>query len=403
MVRHILLLLLCSSLSIGCGQDNPVDNGFDEDPTLQDGDSADPIKSVSPEDSIRAAIIDGLNRKVDSWIENGQVVGTEYMVFVGDELWVHEAKGWRDKENAVPMDLNTIFDIQSMTKPVVATGIFRLATQGLLDLDDPISKFIPTFAPHSTTIRQALTRTDGFTSSPISRQNYSTLTEAVDDLARIGPNTAPGSVFSRDPTDTMTLGAVIEHITGLSLDEYLGEEILSALGMNGQSYLHLNSGSAWRAEMSSVYQRFGGQTGDFVKVWSTDMPSIFTYFPAAAGIYSTTTEYAKFLQFWMDRGNIDGVQFIDEKYVDEALIQEPLSTALSTSYGTTPYGLHWDLGPGVLRPGTGIASYGHPGGFGTIGWIIPEKEIRVLYFTQSWGGQTHFQFVEEVIRLMGNS
>ena len=105
---------------------------------------------------------------------------------------------------------------------------------------------------------------------------------------------------------------------------------------------------------------------------------------------------------WLNRGRIGAVQYIDEKYVNEALTLEPLSMMVSTSYGQTPYGLHWDLGPSVLRPGTGIASFGHPGASGTIGWVVPEKELIILYFTQSGGGTTHYQFVEEAIKLLAN-
>lgn len=347
-------------------------------------------------DPALAAHLQAINEMVDRWIDNQEVVGTEYVIIQKGEIVLHEARGWRDREAERPMELNTIFQVRSMTKPVLATGVLLLVSEGLLDLEDRVSQHLLSFSSSPVTIRQLLTRTDGFTRTPFNAFNFPSLRDAVNELGRLGPDVQPGTVFSRDGTDSWTLGAIVQEVSEMKVEDFLQQRVLSAVGMTGDTYVELKENDTWRSRLSAVYQR--SESGDFLLTWSTQRASPFKFFPASAGIYTTPLEYAKFLALWMNEGRIGSTQFIPQTLVDEALILEPLSIEQATPFGTTPYGMHWDLGPGVLQQGTGIASFGHPGADGTIGWVVPERELLILYFTQSRGGSTHFQFVEEVIR-----
>jgi len=127
-------------------------------------------------DPALAAHLQAINEMVDRWIDNQEVVGTEYVIIQKGDTVLHQARGWRDREADLPMELNTIFQVRSMTKPVLATGVLLLASEGLLDLDDRVAQHLPSFSSSSATIRQLLTRTDGFTRTPINAFNSRKMT-----------------------------------------------------------------------------------------------------------------------------------------------------------------------------------------------------------------------------------
>lgn len=372
---------------LGCAGKPPVEVEMEDEVVEQEPEDQDPVLK---------AHLDALNGMVDQWVEAGAVVGAEYVIIEKGKVLLHEARGMRDREAGLPMQRHTIFQVQSMTKPILATGVLLLVSEGVLDLDDRVSHYLSSFSSNPVTIRQLLHRTDGFTQNPFSSRQYATLEDLVDALGRLGPDVAPGTVFSRNTTDTWTLGGVVQAVTEMPEKDFLWERVLSEVGMTVNTYREVGPDDPWRPRMSAVYERLS--SGQYQLVWSTDDPDRFRNFAGGGGIYTTPMEYAKFLTLWMNKGRIGSKQFIPESLVEEALILEPLSVQVTTSYGQTPYGMHWDLGPGILKPGTGVASFGHPGGDGTIGWVVPEKELIILYFTQSRKGTTHFLFVEEAIR-----
>ncbi len=176
----------------------------------------------------------------------------------------------------------------------------------------------------------------------------------------------------------------------MSVETFIQTRILDVIGMTEDTHMLLKADDSWKSRLSARY--FRTESGGFEKFWALEDPPPFPFFPASGGVYTTPLQYAKFLELWMNEGRSGIQQLIPEPLVATALEVEPLSA------GTTPYGWHWDIGPGVLKPGAGFDSFGHPGIDGTIGWVVPEKELLILYFTQSRGGITHFLFVEEVLK-----
>jgi len=78
---------------------------------------------------------------------------------------MHKAIGWRDRESGLPMTTNTLFDLASMTKPIIATEVLRLAERGVVALDDPVGKYLSEFAngrASRVTIAHLLNHTSGF-------------------------------------------------------------------------------------------------------------------------------------------------------------------------------------------------------------------------------------------------
>lgn len=349
----------------------------------------------SQTEDLTADELNALSEQVAQWVRQGEVVGAEYVIIQQGEVLLHETQGWRDRENGLELVPNTIFQIQSMTKPMLATAILMLQAEGLLSVDSSVATYLPSYANEKSsgvTIKQLLTRTAGYTQATFNPFDFPSLRAAVDEIGRLGPDVTPGTVFARTSQGSWILGALVEELSRMPAEDFIRSRILEAIGMTENTHTLLKADDAWKSRLSARY--YHTESGDFEKFWALDDAPPFPFFPASAGVYSTPLDYAKFLELWMNEGRSGSRQLISPQLVASALKVEPLSAA------TTPYGWHWDIGPGVLRPGTGLDSFGHPGIDGTIGWVVPEKELIILYFTQSRGGITHFLFVEEVLRML---
>ncbi len=282
-----------------------------------------------------------------------------------------------DEEARKPMQKNTIFRIRSMTKPFIATATLMLVDEGKINLSDSVSKYLPSFnneASVSVTIEQLLTHTGGFAQPGFPRdyENYHSLREAADDIGIIGPEFTPGTKYIYSDAGVAVLGAVIAEIVKMPVEDYLELKILRPLEMTS-TYFMLEENQAIKDRISGTYYRSGT---DYVKYWDSSKPQLVNYFRASGGIYSTPLDYAKFLYMWMNGGSINSRQYLSKQSITRALTPGDLNNQ---------YGYLWELDQ----------SFGHGGSDGTIGFVLPEKNLIVLYFTQS-----RATYTTEVIKAM---
>jgi CubicO group peptidase (beta-lactamase class C family) len=109
------------------------------------------------------------------------------------------------------------------------------------------------------------------------------------------------------------------------------------------------------------------------------------FFRASGGVYTTPIDYARFLTFWMARG-----QAAEGRLLSEELVAEALQPGLEPGYG-----YHWEILAPASAPG-GLPAFGHRGSDGTIAVAIPEEDLLALYFTQSRGTPTREEFLSPV-------
>ena len=90
-----------------------------------------------PEDvGMSAAVLSGALGIYEEAIERGELVGAVVLVARRGRIVLHEALGWRDKEQGLPMERNSLFRMASNTKPLVSTGIAKLVEQGRFEYSD---------------------------------------------------------------------------------------------------------------------------------------------------------------------------------------------------------------------------------------------------------------------------
>ena len=85
----------------------------------------------------------GLHSVLEAAVEDGLIAGAVGLIAVDGEVVFREAVGWKDIDEEEPMAEDTIFRIASMTKPITSAAVMMLIEEGRLDVDDPVSRFIP--------------------------------------------------------------------------------------------------------------------------------------------------------------------------------------------------------------------------------------------------------------------
>ena len=119
----------------------------------------------APEDvGMSAAVLTGALGVYEEAIERGELVGAVVLVARRGRIVLHKALGWRDKEQGLPMERNTLFRMASNTKPLVATGIAKLIEQGGLEYTDLVRTHIPEWDNYRAgfiTVGQLLSHSSG--------------------------------------------------------------------------------------------------------------------------------------------------------------------------------------------------------------------------------------------------
>ena len=292
----------------------------------------------------------------------------------------------------------TIFRIRSMTKPFTGTLALMLAQEGSLELDAPVSRWLPSFDHGDSrriTVEQLLRHTAGFEHPGFPRAitRYGSLREAADAVGQAGPSAQPGSRYLYSDAGSACLGALVAEVAGAPLEELVRDRILQPLGMR-DTLCVLAHEEPRRLRLSCSYRL---TESGFEKYWDITKPPMLDYLAGAGGMYSTPRDFARFLACWMDGGE----PLVSAAMAEQALTVTPLSRDPAT-HGA--YGMHWYVySEADPRDDTLLRVFGHDGSDGTWGIAIPKLDLMVLYFTQSRGGGTLWKVMDLVRGLVEGS
>nr|WP_306133576.1 serine hydrolase domain-containing protein [Pectobacterium carotovorum] len=196
---------------------------------------------------------------VQQALDDGRLVGAVVLVARNGELLHQQAAGWSDRESARPMALDAIFRLASVSKPIVSVTALVLVAQGRLNLDEDITRWMPTFQlrladgrPANVTARQLLSHTAGLgyrffeshADGPYAQAGVSdgmdasgiSLTENLRRIASVPLQYVPGEAWGYSLA-TDVLGALIERIHGTSLNEAVRQLVTDPLGMHDTSFV----------------------------------------------------------------------------------------------------------------------------------------------------------------------
>ena len=346
-----------------------------------------------------------LAAQVQGYVDQDDIVGAELLIIKDRKAVLHETAGWRDREDHLGMEAGTIFNVRSMTKPVVGTATQMLIQAGVIGIRDKAAQYLDSFdnpGCREITIEHLLTHRSGLpTMSALGQSSsMSNLKEVSDFVGAAGSAREPGSAFEYTDAGYDALGAILEAVTGESLEDYVTRNVLAPLGMS-DTFSVIEEGDGRLGRICSHYQR-DEETGEWTR-WRkpTVDGSLYRFMMGAQGLYGTLMDYARFLSLWMDQGRVGSHQMLRPDLIETAL--RPVSVVDMAEWALiqSHYGQSWMIWPRSGPSGIGQATaFGHGGSDGTIAMAWPELDLMALYFTHSRGQTTRMKLVESIRRLL---
>jgi len=366
----------------------------------------------------------------EKYIDTNRYVGTLTGIYRNGQLGFISTLGLMDRESRKPIERDTIFRIYSMTKPITSVALMSLYEKGLLQLDDPVSEYIPafkdlnvysegifgnyktTYPDREMTIRDLLSHQSGLTYGFMERSNVDAayrelgiekesqqnLQEFVNVLSTIPLEFSPGTAWNYS-VSTDVCGYLIEVISGKTLDMFLEEEIFQPLGMSDTGF-YVPSSKTQR--LSSNYEYREGQEPILVDDANTgsyiNPPTLFS---GGGGLVSTLDDYMAFCKMVLGRGSLAGHRILSRKTLDlmssnhltngKDLRSCAYGRWSETSYTGVGFGLGFSilLDPAASQVSGSKGELAWGGAASTAFWIDPLEDMAVVFLTQLLPSSTY--------------
>jgi CubicO group peptidase (beta-lactamase class C family) len=384
--------------------------------------AADPLPRATPEavgiSSERLALI---GKIVNSEIARNQLPGAVLAIARRGKLVHFEAYGFLDKAAGTPMRTDAIFNIASMTKPMVAVAALQFHEQGRLLIDDPVSKYFPKFAnmqvgvldAKKETITERIPATRKITVQDLMRHTSGLIyggrgATAVHKLYPEGSGPAADAMTGPEFIDKLSslpllyqpsttwdygfgldvTGLIVEQLSEQSLGRYLQDNIMKPLGMVDTHFVIPPDKTARYAKALPM---------DPESHQPQSLRSLTTPWKFECGggcLASTASDYIRFASMLANKGTFDNQRILGRKTL-EYMTANHLAPDMKNMIGITGDPTRADYGfgmgvavrttPGVVRMMGSVGEYAWPGASGTNWWVDPKEELVVVWMAHSPG------------------
>ena len=333
------------------------------------------LPQVPPEQvGLDASTLNKIDAALSRAIDAGKTPGAVVLVLRDGKVAYRTAFGMRCvKPQAVPMTVDTLFDLASLTKPLAtASSILKLVELGKLKLADRLAQHRPSFGRHGKeviTIEQLLLHTSGLVAdNPLAEYEGSRaeIFRRIDDLR---PVATPGTKFIYSDVGYIVLGELVEQLSGLPLESFAARHFFGPLGMKDTAFRPVGAVLQRTAPTEPDDQgRFRpGQVHDpRARKLGRDA--------GHAGLFGTADDLARFAQMLLNGGELHGQRVLAAATVRLMTLPRPVPGGFR-AYGwdvNTKYSTNRGQG---FPAGTG---YGHTGFTGTSLWIDPDSKMAVI-------------------------
>ena len=368
----------------------------------------------------------------ERYVAAGRLSGVLTLVARRGQVARLDCVGDRDVATGAPIEPDTVFRIYSMTKPITSVALMTLYEEGLFQLDDPVSRFLPelaglrvwedgtptsyrtTVAEREITVRDLLTHTAGFTYGFMVRHPVDALyrragiegrsslvpqegppaEDLAEMVARLGELPllfAPGSRWSYSIA-TDVCGHLVERLSGLPLDQFFRERLFEPLGMTDTGF------SVTEEQADRMGASYVAAPANPLLPIETAAHSAFREHPSflsgGGGLVSTAADYLRFALMLLNGGELDGQRILGRKTV-EYMTSNHLPTGgdlasmgqrvfSETTYEGIGFGLGFSVMLDPVRAAVvgSVGEYAWGGAASTMFWIDPREELVGMLFTQ---------------------
>lgn len=353
-------------------------------------------------------------------VEKSEIAGGNLCVmYKGKEIFYAQA-GYADIETKRKIERDSLFRLYSMSKPVTAAAVMLLVERGQIDLLDPISKYIPTFADmmvatetkdvkadRPVTVKDCMSMTSGLPYCYDSDGSSKDLKKVFDELDE--------RLYSQNPMTTMEfaqkagkcrlafqpgekwrygisadiLGAVVEAASGISFGQFLDKEFFTPLGMKDTGFFVPQEKmdrltTVYETTENGLKEYMGNNLGIV-----NHMDTKIAFESGGAGLVSTIEDYKRFTQMLLQRGSYQGVSCLAPRTVDymtnchllpnQQLCVDTWENLAGFTYGNLMR-IMTDTSLGVLNGSLG--EYGWDGWLGPYFSNMPKEDITFLMMIQ---------------------
>jgi CubicO group peptidase (beta-lactamase class C family) len=395
--------------------------------------SAQALQSAKPESlGLSKQRLNNISAVFGKQIEEGKLPGVVFMVARDGKLAYADAIGYLLPAKKAPMSMDAIFRIYSMTKPLVSVAAMMLVEDGVIELTDPVSKYLPSLidlevseaqidpefasttyrliaARQEMTVQDLLRHSAGLVYGEITRnlpvkeayeqgRLYRTETnfdirdltpaQEVDAFSRAPLAHQPGTVWEYSLASDL-LGRLVEAACGQRLDNFMQRRLFGPLKMVDTGF-HVDARNLGRVAEPLPTDAAGNETVKLI-----DVARVPANDSGGAGGVSTAADYLRFSQMLLNGGELDGARILSRTTVSLMAsdhLGERIRMALSPGellLGTPGY--TFGLGFAVRKQQGIAATPGSKGEFtwggyaGTYFWIDPKERIAAVYMSQAPG------------------
>jgi len=340
------------------------------------------LRRISPSEI--SADIHQVNEYLSQAVADSAFPGGVLLAAKDGEIFIHEAFGYHTYEIGKPVTRGDIYDLASITKVIATTSaVMKLIDQKKLSLDDKVVDLLPAFKGRQkkyfdhkskTTIQHLMTHTAGL---PPFKQYYlmnGSAAVRLDSVMNTEPTIGLEEKMIYSDIGLITLGKVIESVSGTSLDSLVDSLIFAPLGMTSTYY------NPPKERMKRIVPtEYSSLNGELIRGYVHDENANSLGGVAGhAGLFSTASDLAIFSQMMLNDGIYGWKRIFKTETVDlfthKANVVEGSSRALG-----------WDTPSGKASGGVFLSddSFGHTGYTGTSLWIDPENQLIVILLTNA--------------------
>ena len=362
---------------------------------------------------------------MENYITPGKIAGCQVMVSRGGVPAYFRSFGQMDIERNKPMQEDTIFRIYSMTKPITSVALMMLFEEGRFQLNDPVSRFIPSWKGQQVwisgdgddmetrepaspmTMRHVLSHTSGLTYGTglfpsehpvdkfydklgVNRDAGETIESFAQKLSTVPLRYDPGTQWCYSLA-TDVCGCLVEFISGVPFGQFLQERIFDPLGMTDTSFV------VPEEKLDRLAANYGRRADKTLKLLDDPMNSLYANpnrFPSGGGgLAGTTADYGRFCEMLRGGGQLAGQRIIGGRTLKlmhrnhlpngTDLGSIAMGSFSETAYDGVGFGLGFASTLDDVAAGTiGAGDYYWGGAASTIFWVDPVEDMFVIFMTQ---------------------
>jgi CubicO group peptidase (beta-lactamase class C family) len=297
--------------------------------------------------------------------------GVSVVVVEGDQVVLSRGYGLADREAGTPMTEDTPVAVASTTKGMTALAMMQLVEQGLVDLDAPVTRYLPDFTMDddraaAITVRQVLSHTSGIPAGTATdgAQDDQALQRRVAALASVELRYAPGSGYEYSLDGYSVAGLIVQTVSGVPYEDYLAANLFEPFGMARTTF---DLSRAAELGSATAYTKSRG----FVSAGPLPLSRAAN---PGGGVLTTARDVGNYFVALLNGGAFEGTRVISPGSIEQMWTPEPAS-------GVEAYGLGWGVeqvsGMRVLSHGGDLGAPGAYGSSGSRFLLVPERRLAV--------------------------